>query len=339
MSVATPESVAEVADLIADARRTDTPMWFRGSGTVSAPTDHTVVSTEHFTGIVDYKPDDLTVVVRGGTTLGELEEVLAEYRQTAVLPETALSRTVGGVVASGTSGYRRLRYGPTRDRVIGVTIVTGYGEVIHGGGQLVKNVTGYDIPRLMTGSHGALGFVAEISLKLWPSASEPLTLRVTDPEMVRRDLYQPIAVLETEKGGSVYASGPVTSDHIESEADGFVWPEMMDSQVMVAINVPASLVGDAVGRARELGAVRFVAQHGIGVVDVGWDAVTDAEIHDLRTWAESAGGSVVIHRSGPLGDSLSRWGEPPDDIGIQTRLKDLFDPDRVCNPGVLPGGI
>jgi len=243
------------------------------------------------------------------------------------------------VVASGTSGYRRLRYGPTRDRVIGVTIVTGYGEVVHGGGQLVKNVTGYDIPRLVTGSHGALGFVAEVSLKLWPSASEPLTLRVADPATVRRGLYQPIAVLETETGGSVYVSRPVTMDQIESEVIGFVWPELIDSRVMVAMNVPASLVGDAVRRARELGAARFVTQHGIGVVDVGWDAVTEAEIHDLRTWAESAGGSVVIHRSGPDGDSLSRWGKPPDGFGIQTRLKDLFDPDRVCNPGVLPGGI
>jgi len=339
MTTVAPGSVAEVADLIADARHTKTPLWFQGSGTVHAPTGHTVLSTERLTGVVDYKPDDLTVVVRTGTTLAELEEVLAEHRQSAVLPETVPGRTVGGVVASGTSAYSRLRYGPTRDRVIGVTLVTGYGEVVHAGGQLVKNVTGYDIPRLVTGSHGALGFVAEISLKLWPSTMEPVTLRVDDPAAVRRETYQPISVLETEVGGSVYVSGPVTSDHIESVAEGYVWPETLNNQVSVALNVPANLVGQAIGRARDLGAARFVAQHGVGVVDIGWDAVTDIEIHDLRTWAESVGGSIVVHKRGPLADSVSRWGEPPAGMGIQTRLKDLFDPDRVCNPGVLPGGV
>ena len=161
--VLSPVTIDEVQELIADARQSSDPLWFQGSGTVPAPDGHTVVISGALKGVVDYKPDDLTIVVRAGTTLGELDAVLSEHGHSAILPETAPDRTVGGVVASGTSGYRRLRYGPTRDRVIGVTIVTGYGEIVRGGGQLVKNVTGYDMPRLMTGSNGALGFIAEIS--------------------------------------------------------------------------------------------------------------------------------------------------------------------------------
>jgi hypothetical protein len=113
----------------------------------------------------------------------------------------------------------------------------------------------------------------------------------------------------------------------------------LEESVVVAVNVPARFVPEAVGRARDLGAARFVAQHGVGVVDVGWGTVDEARIVDLRTWAVSIGGSLVISRRGPLSASFSRWGEIPSTAAIQLRLKELFDPDRVCNPGVLPGGV
>jgi glycolate oxidase FAD binding subunit len=326
--------------LIEEARSDERPLWFTGSGTTPVPDGHTVVSTKALGGIVDYRPDDLTVVVRGGTTLAELEEVLRERGHTAVLPETSPERTVGGVIASGASGYRRYRYGPTRDRVIGVTIVTGYGEVVHAGGQLVKNVTGYDIPRLVTGSNGALGFIAEIALKLWPDSSAPRTIRSKDPALEGSSRYQPVAVLETESGGSVYVANAEDPARQESAIEGYRWPSPLEESVVLAVNVPARFVPGAVGRVRDLGAARFVAQHGVGVVDVGWGTVDELEVVDLRTWAESIGGSLAVSKRGPLlSASFSRWGEIPSTAAIQLRLKELFDPDRVCNPGVLPGGV
>jgi FAD/FMN-containing dehydrogenase len=325
--------------LIEEARSDERPLWFTGSGSTPVPDDRTVVSTKELAGIVDYRPDDLTIVVRCGTTLAELDEALRERGHTAVLPETSPERTVGGVIASGTSGYRRYRYGPTKDRAIGVTIVTGYGEVVHAGGQLVKNVTGYDLPRLVTGSNGALGFIVEIALKLWPDSSAPRTIPVEDPALEGASRYQPVAVLETESGGSVYISNADDSANQESAIDGYSWPSPLEESVVVAVNVPARFVPETVGRARDLGAARFVAQHGVGVVDIGWGTVDEAKIVDLRTWAASIGGSLVIRRRGPLSASISRWGETPSTAAIQLRLKDLFDPDRVCNPGVLPGGV
>lgn len=310
-----------------------------GSGSAPPPSDHTVVSTERLTGIVAYRPDDLTIVVRAGTTLAELDDVLGEHGHTAVLPETASNRTVGGVVACGTSGYRRHRYGPTRDRVIGVTVVTGYGEVVRAGGQLVKNVTGYDISRLVTGSYGALGLIADISFKLWPEDSVPRTMSVEDPASVRRELYQPIAALETESDGLVYVSREHPQSFVRSTSEGFNWPDMIDESVVAAVNVPSRLVSEAVSHVRDTGATRFVAQHGVGVVDVGWSEIGEQQIVGLRTWAESVGGSLVIQRHGPLSGTLSRWGRAPGSVDIQRRLKELFDPDRVCNPGVLPGGV
>lgn len=339
MKSAAPSSISEVVSLIEDARSAERPMWFTGSATTPVPADHTVVSTRGLSGIVDYRPDDLTVLVRCGTTLAELDEGLRERGHTAVLPETSPERTVGGVVASGASGYRRYRYGPTRDRVIGATIVTGYGEVVHAGGQLVKNVTGYDLPRLVTGSNGALGFIAEIALKLWPDSSVPRTLSVEDPASVGANLYQPAAVLGTESGGFVYLSDAGGPTEKGTAIDGYSWPDPLDEPVVVAVNVPARFVPDLTGRARELGAARFVAQHGVGVVDVGWSTVDKCRIVELRTWAESIGGSLVVKRRGPLSVSISKWGAIPSTSAIQFRLKELFDPDRVCNPGVLPGGV
>jgi glycolate oxidase FAD binding subunit len=329
--------MAEVVSLVDDARNEAHPLWFMGSGTTPAPDGHIVVSTKGMSGIVNYQADNLTVVVRCGTTLAELDATLREHGHTAVLPETFPDRTIGGVVASGASGYRRLRYGPTRDRVIGVTLVTGYSEIVHAGGQLVKNVTGYDISRLVTGSHGALGFIGEISLKLWPVASVPRTLRVEDPGLARTQLYQPIAALETEDGGFLYSSGTGVSEL--PAAEGFAWPEPLDQRVVVAVNVPARLVEEGTDRVRDLGARSFVAQHGVCVIEVGWDAVDESAILGLREWAESHGGSLVVRNRGSLDDSVSQWGAAPETVAIQLRLKALFDPDRVCNPGVLPGGV
>lgn len=297
------------------------------------------MSTEKLTGIVDYRPDDLTVVVRAGTTLKELDETLSEHCHSAMLPETVLNRTVGGIVATGASGYRRRRYGPTSDRVIGATIVTGYGEVVSAGGQLVKNVTGYDIPRLVTGSHGALGFIAEISLKLWPEDSEPRTMRVEDPGEVAARLYQPIAALETESGGFVYVSGPGEPALDGATTAGFEWPDPIDDSVVVTVNIAPRFLSEAIGRVRSLGAARFVAQHGVGVLDVSWAQATQDQMSSLRMWVESSSGALVVHRHGPLDGSFSKWGRAPESVDIQRRLKDLFDPDRVCNPGVLPGDV
>lgn len=345
MSGFAPVSVPDVVSLVEEARSAGQALWFSGSGTTAVPDGHTVISTERMVGVVDYRPDDLTIVVRAGMTLADLDQTLEAHGHTAVLPETAPNRTVGGVISAGVSGYRRLRYGPTRDRVIGVTFVSGYGEVVHAGGQLVKNVTGYDVPRLMTGSHGALGFVAEIYLKLWPEPETRSTIRVDDIAAAWQTLYQPTAALENERGGFAYVSGSQASvsaqvDSLEGSAsEGFVWPDPVDEAVVVHINVPPRLVPDAVGRLRDVGAHRFVAQHGVGVVEVGWSEVEESVVAGLRAWAESSGGSLVIQRPGSLSESLSRWGRPPETVDIQRRLKELFDPDRVCNPGVLPGGV
>ena len=153
-------------------------------------------------GVVDWEPDDLTVVVAGGTRVDQLEHVLAERGQSAVLLEEEGPATVGGVVAAGASGWRRSRYGPVRDRLLEVSLVTGDGRPVRAGGRVVKNVTGFDLCRLTAGSFGRLGVVVEVCLKLWPTGGPRRRCGSTAEDALAR-AHRPLAVIEE--------NGPATS--------------------------------------------------------------------------------------------------------------------------------
>src|SRR5437763_3367924 len=143
-------------------------------------------------GVGRYEPEDLTVTVGAGTTCAELDAVLAERGQECALDPRDASATVGGVVACGLSGVRRLRHGPLRDQVLEVRFVTADGRLVKGGGPTVKNVTGYDLPRLLVGSLGTIGVLVQVTLRCQP---EPPTsawfVTDADPFAVRRSLYRP----------------------------------------------------------------------------------------------------------------------------------------------------
>jgi glycolate oxidase FAD binding subunit len=342
--VVAPPSVSDVARVIevaASHRASIVPV---GSGsTLAYSTADIALSTHRLAGIIDYQPDDLTVVVGAGTRLIDLEAELSERWHTAVLPESSPTRTVGGVVASGASGYRRLKYGPTRDRVLEVTMATGYAEVVRGGGRLVKNVTGYDIPRLMTGSLGSLGTIASVCLKLWPAPPHNVTVGAEDPTSALLSVYKPVAVLESDAGSFVYLEGDETTVSERAAmlagtvSNGFTWPKTYPTPVAVSLRVPAHLVAAGVTHVAHLDAEWFVAQHGVGVIDIGLANVDIPPLDRVRRWAESHGGSLVV--MGPGLSSLGRWGSPPSSLPIQRRMKDLFDPAGVCHPGALPGGL
>ena len=122
-------------------------------------------------GIVTYDPAELTVTVAAGTPVAELTQVLAAAGQECPLDPRNDEATVGGTLSTGLSGHRRLRYGPIRDRVLEVRFVTGDGRVVRGGGPTVKNVTGFDLPRLLVGSLGTIGVLTRMILRCQPRAA------------------------------------------------------------------------------------------------------------------------------------------------------------------------
>ena len=129
-------------------------------------------------GLVDYEPTELVVTARSGTGLADLEAVLRDHGQMLPFepPHFGLGATLGGCVATGLSGPRRASAGAVRDFVLGVRMLDGKGDDLRFGGQVMKNVAGYDISRLLTGSMGTLGLLLEMSLKVLPIPASQLTL-------------------------------------------------------------------------------------------------------------------------------------------------------------------
>jgi glycolate dehydrogenase FAD-binding subunit len=145
-------------------------------------------------GIVDYDPGELTLTARAGTPVADVAAALADHGQHLPFdpPLAAAGATLGGVVASGTSGPGAFRHGGVRDFVIGVRCVDGTGRLVAGGGKVVKNAAGFDLPKLMVGSLGRLGVLVELSFKVFPAPQATLTVAAdVDPT----DWRQSVAVL------------------------------------------------------------------------------------------------------------------------------------------------
>ena len=159
--------------VIRDAVERGTPLRFRGGGSkdfYGLGLHGEILDTRSHSGIVDYEPSELVITARCGTALRELESVLQAQGQCLPFepPHFGPDATVGGCVAAGLSGPRRMSAGALRDFVLGTSIVDGEGKLLHFGGKVIKNVAGYDVSRLMTGSLGTLGLIAEVSLKVLP---------------------------------------------------------------------------------------------------------------------------------------------------------------------------
>ena len=129
-------------------------------------------------GILNYEPTELVMTVRAGTSLEEIEEALSRNNQMLPFepPHYGSGATIGGTVACNLSGPRRAYSGAARDYVLGTKIINGKAEVLHFGGEVMKNVAGYDASRLMTGSMGALGVLLEVSFKVLPRFASEITL-------------------------------------------------------------------------------------------------------------------------------------------------------------------
>lgn len=342
--VVSPQSVDDVALVLRHASEANRNVQVLGGGTHSGfgspPPADIVMSVDRLTRVQTWEPEDLTMVVDAGARVSDIEAMLAEENQTAVLPEMPGASTIGGTIAAGVSSLRRGRLFGTRERVLEVTVVTGDGRVVRSGGRVVKNVTGYDIHRLHVGAFGSLGVVVSVCLKLWPTPPAAATVAVADLGQAK-SAVRPLAVLEDRTGLRVFVWGTDTEVAAKAErlggevSQGHDWPADPQGRFRWSLRVPPATTSEAVARIPQ--SWPFLAIHGVGELRLGSEDLTGAA--DLRTWAESNGGHLVLTDRPADFDEFDPWGAPPPGLEIQRTLIAEFDPKRVINPGRLPGGL
>ena len=179
-----PGTIDEVAAVVRAAAAAGVAIWPWGGGTAVAvgeppPRAGIVLGLRRLARLVEHEPGDLTATVEAGLTLASLQETLQARGQWLSLdPPDAERATVGGVIAANASGARRHLYGTVRDLLIGLTVVTADGAIVRGGGKVVKNVAGYDLPKLFIGSWGTLGIIVDATFKLRPRPEDERLLAV-----------------------------------------------------------------------------------------------------------------------------------------------------------------
>jgi glycolate oxidase FAD binding subunit len=305
------------------------------------------LDTRAWRGIVSYEPTELVVTARSGTPLSEVEAVLAEQNQMLAFepPHFGEGATVGGMVAAGLSGPRRQAVGAVRDFVLGAVLMDAKGEELHFGGQVMKNVAGYDVSRLLAGSLGTLGLILEVSLKVLPRPFEETTLRfdLSAEDAVRKLNEwggQPLPISGSAwhdgmlavrlSGAAAALKGARARMGGEEKHDDALWQDLREQRH----GFFASGNGQPLWRLSLPTVARPIALPGAQLIEWGgaqrW-LHSDADPAAIRATAAKAGGHATLFRGGvrdtvfhPLQPALAT---------IHRRLKDAFDPAGIFNPG------
>lgn len=337
---------------ITTAHAMKTPLRIRGGDSKNfygeAPQGpHTVLGTRVWQGIVDYEPSELFITARCGTPLADIEAVLAERGQMlAFEPPHFGNATLGGCVASGLSGPRRMNSGAVRDFVLGMRLLDGEGCVRTFGGQVIKNVAGFDVSRMLTGSLGTLGVILDVSLKTLPRPVQEITLRLEMSEAdaivaSNRWVVQalPISascwhagILHVRLSGAptaIRSAQTSIGGEIVSDADA-LWRDVReqrhaffcDGADLWRVSIPALTAPErlpAVGLSEWFGAQRWLRD------------VDDATA--LRARIAELGGHATLFRSADKTQVPRFQPLTPSLLALHRRLKAVFDPRGVFNPG------
>jgi glycolate oxidase FAD binding subunit len=355
-------ALAELADRIRAAAAAGTPLAIRGGGTkdfYAEPAQGEALATAGLAGIVSYEPSELVVTVRAGTPLAQLEATLAEAGQFLPFepPHFGPGATVGGMVAAGLSGPARASVGAVRDYVLGLELLNGRGEHLVFGGQVMKNVAGYDVSRLMAGAMGTLGLIAQVSLKVLPVAPAEATLRfeLSQVEALRRlnawggqplplnascwvedagvgTLYLRLrgAVAAVESacrtlGGERQDNAQVAADWTACREQRLPWFDERGERELWRLSVPQT------APVLELPEPPLVEWHG----GERWVRVAPADGARVRAAAVAAGGHATLFRTS-RGDARERLTPlPPVLATLHRNLKQQFDPAGILNRGRL----
>jgi glycolate dehydrogenase FAD-binding subunit len=378
---AAPATREELAETLRGAAEAGAPVRFAGGGTKrswGAPGTEPALelSTAGLDRIVEHNAGDLTAVLEAGVPLERARSAFAEAGQMLALdPPDPGGATIGGLVATADAGPLRSRYGGARDLVVGITVALSDGTIAKAGGKVIKNVAGYDLAKLFTGSFGTLGAIVEVSVRLHPLPPSTATAAAgsTDPEeLARAALELSHASLEHVGldvrfgggDGAVLArfGGAACAEQAEAAArvlrragidasvvddDHEVWRLQREGQrsrqgtVVRVSSLQTELprVLQAAGRA----GARLVGRVPVGV---SWLRLEDRAPEEAARAVEQLRAELapapcaVLDAPAELREAIDPWPAPgPGALELMRRVKQRFDPAGICNPGVFVGGI
>ncbi len=371
-----PDSDAQLAEAIRDASG---GLAVQGGGTRGMQVAGEVLTTQGLCGISLYDPGALTMVAGAGTPLTEIEAALEAEGQMLAFEPYDLSvvtgasgaSTIGGVFASNASGPRRVQVGAARDFLLGVRFVDGAGRIVKNGGRVMKNVTGYDLVKLMAGAYGTLGVLSEVSLKTLPRPEATATLEIKGLDATRAVAamsaamgtpYDVSAAAHLDaQGGRTFVRVEGFEDSVAYRAkalraalhdygaavacDGDIWAGlrdlsvMEDAQTLWRVALRPSDAPKFLTQIRQLPDGANACAHmdwSGGRVWIGTPMASAAGLHSaLQTLAAQMRGHVtLIHSAAPM--DLPRF--QPESVGVarlSAALRRKFDPRGILNAGLM----
>jgi glycolate oxidase FAD binding subunit len=348
------DQIQSLQEQVLQARKNGQTLNIVGGGTKSfmgrkTDTDSATLSLAEHSGVVEYHPVELVLTVRAGTTLSEIEAVLAEEGQCLHFEPPRLDdgATIGGTLACNLSGPARPWAGSVRDQVLGLRLLNGQGEHLRFGGQVMKNVAGYDVSRLQAGAMGTLGVMTEISLKVMPKPATTATLVQEMPldsaiDYMNRRAGEPKPITGAcWLDGKVYLRLAGARSAVEATAEQWegevfeggngLWQQIQDMQHEFFAG------DDPLWRFSVKSSAVMPSLDGPWLVD--WAGAQrwyrgQATLSDLEPVAAEAGGQVSLFRGGDRTGEVMH-SQPEALKAIQRRIKQSFDPDGLFNPGRL----
>ena len=378
--VVSPGTSEEISEILKWAVQAGVAVGVRGGGTkiswgnVPRRLD-VMLSMERFSGIAEHAWEDLVFTVKAGTTVALVQGELGKHGQWLALdPLWPQGSTIGGVIATNDSGALRVRFGSVRDLILGVTIVLSSGTVARSGGKVVKNVAGYDLPKLLTGSFGTLGVITEATFRAHPlpqsertlsfefkdvEAANKFMLAIANSAMVPTGVqlrWDRSAIVDVRFEGipigveaqSVQTIGLAEGARVETGEECWgareaLWKEDSPAVVGKVSVLPGRIAAAAEAIRQSFGRSRCVIQStGIGLLRGESDSLEHLSlaVAELRRTLEEMNGTLVLlDAPTELKREVDVFGPERDSWPLMRRVKQQFDPAGVLNPGRFAGGI
>lgn len=343
--------LAGYGERIREAASSGARLSIRGGGTkqfYGNAVDAETLEMAEYTGVVDYQPRELTLTARAGTRLEVIEALLAKNNQMLPFepPHFGQAATLGGCVASGLSGPRRHYAGAVRDAVLGVKVMDGRAQVLRFGGQVIKNVAGYDVSRLLVGSMGTLGLLLEATVKVLPCPENECTVMLEMSadraiETMNRWAASPLPLSATVwRAGHLYARFSGTESAVAAAMQNIGGEPIPDSSgfwLSLREQTMPDFAQRPLWRLSLPTAAKVMTAPGQPIIEWGggvrWYA-TDLSAMNLRALAAQAGGHATLFRSHqPLTEAFTPLFPPL--AALHERIRLALDPHGVFNTGRL----